>query len=360
MDSNGLVDCDIHNIPASDRALDEFLPQRWRGHLARFGMRQRHGLAQGYPYPKSAPLAARVDAWPPSGAPPGADLAFTRSQHLDPLGVNFGVLNCLHRAAQATDPDLSAAVCRAVNDWQLACWLEPEPRLRASIVLPFEEPALAAEEIGRRAADRRFVQALLVVRTAEPLGRRRYWPIYEAACAAGIPVGIHFGGYAGQPITPGGWPSYYLEDHTLMAQSFQGQLASLVFEGVFERFKDLRVVLIEGGLAWLPSLMWRMDRAFEAMRDEVPELSCRPSEYVRSHVWMTTQPVEEPPRPPQLLQVFEWIGAPTHLLFATDYPHWDFDSPKQALPRAMDQSLRRAILCGNALELYGLPSERSA
>ena len=85
----------------------------------------------------------------------------------------------------------------------------------------------------------------------------------------------------------------------------------------------------------------------------------RPSEYVREHVWFTTQPIEEPDDPKQLVWAIEQAGIGNRLLFATDYPHWDFDSPKQALPRAMDALLRRAIMCENALELYGLPRERA-
>lgn len=351
--ATGLVDCDIHNYPASEAVLRPYLSERWRRHLERFGGRNRHGLAQGYPYPKSAPQAARVDAWPPAG-PPGSSLAFMREQLLDPLGVSVGILNCLHAGANQLDAELGAALCQAVNEWQVAEWLEPEPRLRASIVMPFDAGDLAAAEIDRAGGKAGFVQALMLVRTLEPMGRRRYWPIYEACERHGLPLGMHFGGYGGHPISSSGWPSFYLEDHTAMAMAFQTQLVSLVFEGVFERFPGLRVVCIEGGVAWLPPLVWRMDRLFEQMREEVPELRRRPSEYVREQVWLTTQPVEEPDRPEQLIQVFERIGQ-DRLLFATDYPHWDYDDPARAFPAPLPDALRRRVYGGNARELYGLP-----
>jgi predicted TIM-barrel fold metal-dependent hydrolase len=140
-----------------------------------------------------------------------------------------------------------------------------------------------------------------------------------------------------------------------MAMAFQAQLISLVFEGTFERFPGLRVVCIEGGLSWLPALVWRMDRLFDEMRDEVPELSRRPSEYVREHVWLTTQPAEEPDRPEELIQVFERIGS-DRLLFATDYPHWDYDDPLRAFPAPLPEGLRERVYGANARALYDLPS----
>jgi predicted TIM-barrel fold metal-dependent hydrolase len=78
-------------------------------------------------------------------------------------------------------------------------------------------------------------------RTDEPLGRRRYWPIFEAACASNLPIAVHVGGTNGHPSTGGGWPSYYMEEHTRWRETMQAVLSSLVFEGVFERFPQLRV-----------------------------------------------------------------------------------------------------------------------
>jgi Predicted metal-dependent hydrolase of the TIM-barrel fold len=133
-------------------------------------------------------------------------------------------------------------------------------------------------------------------RTDEPLGRRRYWPIFEAAERNNLPIADHVGGTNGHPSTGGGWPSYYMEEHHAVAETMQSVLSSLVFEGVFERFPGLRVVIMEGGLGWIPSFSARMDKHWLRLRSEVPHLKRSPSEYISEHVWFTTQPMEEPGR----------------------------------------------------------------
>ena len=113
--------------------------------------------------------------------------------------------------------DMGAGFARAVNDWIAAEWLDKEPRLRASIVVPMQNAELAVEEINRVAPDRRFVQILLLVMHDHPLGKRHYWPIYAAAEKHGLPVGIHAGSAYRHPVTPLGWPTYYTEDYAAQA-----------------------------------------------------------------------------------------------------------------------------------------------
>jgi len=344
----GLIDCDIHNTPAPG-ALKRYLPERWRDYHERFG---RPAYTGAY-YPKASPSAARTDSWPPTGGPPGSDLAFLREQLLDAWPIVYGILNTLTTIRNQLR-EYDATLAQAINDWQIAEWLEPEPRLRAALVVPCDDGELAAAEVRRLGGDPRFVQILLPVRTGEPLGKRRYWKLYEAAVSHNLPIGIHFGGGSGYPITGAGWPSYYLEDHCGMAQSFQAQLISLVCEGVFEHFPTLKIVLIEGGFAWLPALKWRLDRSWRCLRDEVPHLRELPSESIDRHVWLTTQPIEEPSRPEHFLQLLEELGGAERLLFATDYPHWDFDAPDRALPVRLAPEVERKIMAENARALYRL------
>jgi len=249
--------------------------------------------------------------------------------------------------------EFGAAAATAINDWQLEVWARPEPRLKASVVVTQENPVAAIAEIERRASDRRFAQVNVSPRGTEPLGRQRYRPIYEAAVAAGLPIGVHVGGYGGHAPTGSGWPSYYSEEHHSNAHTMQAQLTSLIIEGVPERFPTLKFIFIEGGFGWVPAMAWRLDKHWPHFRDEVPHVRRPPSEYVREHFWFTTQPIEEPDNPHDLRAVMDWIGW-DRILFSSDYPHWDFDDPRSAIKCQMSKAERAAVFRGNAQALYGL------
>ena len=145
-----IADCDIHHSPRDFRLLYPYLEARWRTHLDLFGQRPRQGNYSGPQYPKGQPDASRRDAWPPGGGRPGSNLDFMRSHHLDPHGVALGVLAMIRPHPGGTQNlDLSGAMCRAINDWQVAEWTGPEPRLKASIVVPYEDAAASVAEIER-------------------------------------------------------------------------------------------------------------------------------------------------------------------------------------------------------------------
>jgi len=349
-----VIDGDIHPSPASRRTLDQyFLSDQWRQHHQTYGSRTWTGTN----YPRAYPNAARQDAWPPNGGPAGSDLDFMRMQLLDAWNIEYGILQPLLGAGGQRNHEYAAALSSAINEWQIAEWLEPEPRLRSGLVVAYESPRHTLKEIERRASYPGFVQLMLVIRTSEPLGRQKYWPMYEAAEALDLPIGIHVAGQGGFPCTGAGWPSYYLEDHAGMSMAFQAQMASLILEGTFEEFPRLKIVLIEGGFGWVPPLAWRMDAAWKKLRSEVPNLKRLPSEYFQEHFWLTTQPMEEPHKPEHFVQMLEqapWLQD--KLMFATDYPHWDFDAPDACLPDVrLPDGFEAKLMHENARKLYRLP-----
>ena len=350
-----LVDCDIHPATKSASELFPFMAKRWQEHAVTFGSHVRQGLSEGLAHPRMTPDVARVDAWPEDGSTPGSDPEFMRKQHLDANGVEYGILIPLGRSgSHQRNLDYGAALCSAVNDWQISKFCDFDKRFRASITVTQEDAAVAVAEINKRANEKRFVQVLLPPRSLEPLGRRRYWPIYEAAVANKLPIGLHLGGMGGHPSTGSGMPSYYIEEHTSMVQTMQALIASMVIEGVFEQFPELQIVLIEGGFTWEPALRWRLDKHWKRFKSEVPHLKRAPSEYVVEHFRFTTQPIDEPENPRDMRHVVDWVGV-GRLMFSTDYPHWDFDDPRYALNHlGLSEAEKKKIFSGNAKEFYGL------
>ncbi len=350
----GVIDCDVHHALRSPKDLHPYLSVRWREHLQTYGSRTPVPFVASSSYPKSAPALSRHDSWPPGGGPPGSDLKFLQQQLLDRYGIETGFLHLLSiTGMDQRNQEFGAAICRAINDWQFHEWTQQDQRLKAAIVVPGEDAAAAVAEIERWAGNSDFAQVSLLTHAIEPLGRRRYWPIYEAAAAHNLPIGLHVSGNNGRAVTPAGWPATYAEWHQEVAISQQAVVASLVCEGVLARNPGLRVVIVEAGLAWVPSLCWRLDRHWARMKDEVPHLDAPPSSYIRRQMWFTTQPLDEPERPEDILKVLDWLGW-DRILFATDYPHWDFDDPETAFKVRMTEAQRRMVFRDNARAAYGL------
>jgi uncharacterized protein len=342
------IDCDIHPAVPDGKALLPYFNEFWREMIVLRGIDK---LALNLTsYPPNAPASVRAD-WRSSGGRPGSDFSLLQRHALDEFGSQFAICNVLHGGQLLHSEDMAAVFCTAINQWIARELLDRDPRLRASILIPLENPAMAVEEIERCAADPRFVQVLMYVMGEMPLGRRYYWPIYEAAVKHGLPIGVHAGsGYRHAP-TSIGWPSYFMEDYVAQSAAFETQLLSFIAEGAFAKFPELKVVFLESGFTWLPAFMWRANKTWRGVRAEVPWVKQSPPELIRHHLRLTIQPVDPPDDPTALERIVDQLGSDDMLLFSTDYPHGHFDGTN-ALPAALSGRLAAKVLVDNALATY--------
>jgi predicted TIM-barrel fold metal-dependent hydrolase len=343
------VDCDVHNAVPRISALFPYLPERWQDYCVEHGVT---GLE-----PAGYPVRAALSATPDSrrgGGPPGSSTETLSEDVFGDPEVGLAILNCLYAVQPIHNEDWGAAMARALNDWVAAEWLAADSRFRASIVVTSQNPRLAVEEIQRLEANRSFVQVLLLSGTGVPLGKRAYWPMFEAAIAAGLPVAIHPGTAGGNPPTPVGWPSTLIEDYAAGSLAMQAQLASLVCEGVFQKFPDLTVVMLESGVTWLPSLMWRLDKNWKGLRREIPWLNELPSHVVQRHVRFSVAPFDRPEADPGrwIRSFLDQIGSLDMLLYASDYPHWHRHDAWAGLLSFLSESERRKVLHDNPHRTY--------
>src|SRR6201996_7198576 len=234
-----VIDCDVHPVVSGIASLLPYLDDHWRETVVRRGVEDLTTIA----YPTRNPLSFRQDWRDATTGRTATDAATLGRQALDPFSTDLAICNCLYGVQAQFSEDLGVAFAQALNDWIAREWLDRDPRLRASIVVPMQDVERAVDEINRCAPDRRFVQVMLLVGSETTLGRRSNWPIYAAAERHGLPVGIHAGSMFRHPVTSVGWPTTYTEEYINQAGAFQTQLGSLIAEGVFAKFPDLTVVL---------------------------------------------------------------------------------------------------------------------
>lgn len=351
------IDCDFHNhFKKGLHDLKPYLPYTTWHRLSgeHTGQAGQFALPRNNIYINACGLRRR-DSFLDDGTEIAADARLSAQYVLDEYKIERAVLlpGNLFGLGAVPDPDLSAAIASAANDWQTEHWTQVDPRYRASLVIAPHDPALAVKEI-ERAGNRPGVCQIIMPGMNVLMGERHYYPIYEAAAHYGLPVAIHpnaaDGIYAKAPNLVGTY-TYYVEWHTAACFVFQANMISLICQGVFERFPTLKIVMVEGGFAWVPGLIWRLDKNWQGLRDEVPWVKRSPSSYLFEHFRFTTQPVVEPTRE-RLHAICDMIHAEQTLMFSSDYPHWDFDNPLRALDDVPEE-IRENIRAGNASKLYG-------
>jgi uncharacterized protein len=236
----------------------------------------------------------------------------------------------LHDWEHGGDATVAEGVARAHNRGMVE-FCSVDDRLLPTCYVPLADidraPALADEAIAMGAA------ALLVASGCPPGHSPSHVgldPVWARAQEAGIPVVFHVGGTGdlidagyfnnGLPVPPdfhGGEENFRSVDYMGIPGPPAQTVATMIFDGVLERFPNLRIGVIEQGAIWVPSWMRQMESAFDAFvrhEERLQSLSLRPSEYVRRQIRFTPYPTED----------VGWIIAqagPEIALFSSDYPH---------------------------------------
>ena len=248
--------------------------------------------------------------------------------------------------------EIEAELATAYNRWIVEQVLPHEPRMKAMLYLPFNTPE-AAEATVKRFLGAPGVVGFLVTSTRyQPVHANEYMRLYAMLEEADMPIGFH---------AHHNWHNEYtrhlnrfLSMHAIsFVLSNMVHLTNWVINGLPERFPQLKVMWIESGLAWLPFLMQRLDHEYLMRVSEAPLLRRLPSEYI-SEMFYTMQPMETTNL--KLLEgTFEAIRAETQLLYASDWPHWDFDVPAKVFDLPfLNERARRNILGLNASRVFNL------
>lgn len=343
-----LIDTDIHHEIRSTADLLPYLPDQWKRYITEYGWVPERSI----PFNQvRKDTKYRMDARPADGATPGSDYGLLKEQLLDKHRIAYGVLTGWFYEATVCKGwyEFAAARASAYNDYTVEHWLSKDKRLLGSITIP-REPGAAVREIDRMAAHPQMKQVMLPIADFA-WGDPYYHPIFEAAARHRLPIAMHLSAVI--TAQGGDFLRYYVAWRSVHPQAYMTQTISLITNGVFDRFPDLQVALVEGGFEWVPFMMHRMDSAYKALRQETPWVKRMPSDYFRDNMKFTTQPWDDLTTQ-QFLNIIDMMGSEKMIMYASDYPHWDFDPPERTLPGSIPESLRSGILYENARGFYGL------
>jgi predicted TIM-barrel fold metal-dependent hydrolase len=260
-------------------------------------------------------------------------------------GLAFGLIQ---------DRDWAIGLARAYNDWLYHVYMKSSPRFKGLALIPIHDVPAAVDELKRAVLELGMPGAVLPAATvlAKAYGDRSFHPIYEEAQRLDCVLACH-----GAPSK--GWGFDYFDafnkTHTLEHHFSQMlQLTSMVLDGVFEYFPNLRVAFLEAGIGWVPYMMDRLDEEFERRGKRwTPYLTKKPSEYIRGGKIFFSCEVDEHTIP----HAISVLGS-DNIFFPSDYPHErdreEFldDIPNFLKRTDLSDEVKQKILFDNALRFY--------
>ena len=356
-----VIDVDVH-LHESPQSIVPYCEMPWRKSLELISTLPEGSL--DIPY-----FCPAMTVWTPPFPPTGGERRHTVTsatqmrKDLDEMSVDIGVIFPDHFLQLPVLRDVSYAttLARAYNRWLTDEWLGENNGLKGAVLIPPQNPVAAAEEIRRYAGHKNIVAICLPASCLETLyGHHCYEPIYDAAQETGLPVMLHSAGavFPVFPFNTNCFSTVFSVHIVSHAFSMMANLLSMMETGVPARFPKLRIGFVEAGFAWRPWMMLRMDKEFTERRREMPFLAAPPSTYVRQ-MFFATQPIEEPENMGDLATLLSLFGGQDSVMFASDWPHHDFDHPNKILQIPVSPEVQRKLLSGNAMRFLNLEESAS-
>jgi predicted TIM-barrel fold metal-dependent hydrolase len=275
---------------------------------------------------------------------------------MDAMSIDYSCLFPTMLLAVGMHPstEMEIELCWAYNRWLTEVVLpEADGRFYSMLSLPLSDTDEALRQV-ETFGDRKHVSGFMVssVRSM-PVHHNSCMKVYRAIEERGLSLSFHSAVNVGEPVFKS--LNRFASVHALGFPIYNIiHLTNWVTNGLGERFPKLPVIWIEGGLAWIPFLMQRLDHEFKLRASEYPLLKKKPSDYMRD-MYFASQPMEREDMI-ALECTFRMINAETQLMYASDYPHWDFDLPSTVwdLP-FLSEKAKHNILGGTAARLFKLP-----
>ena len=217
-----------------------------------------------------------------------------------------------------------------------------------------DDIAGALREIEKYKDHPRVVQIGVPLQSREVYGKPQFWPLWEAAVDANLPVAVHIEVGAGIQFapTPSGTTRTYEQYVSFMALNYLYHLMNMIAEGVFERMPDLKFVWADGAADMLTPFIWRMDCFGRPHLEQTPWAPKMPSDYLPGHVFFVQGAMDGPGDTDFAGEWFGFTGKEDMVMFGSSYPHWQ--SSELTVPSAFSAEQRDKLCWRNAAQLYGI------
>lgn len=351
-----VVDVDVH-VNDTPRELAPYIDMPWRKSLEYLEeVPWRYLSIPGY----APQFRDNLPLWP------GGNTMFRQvtspaqmKEELSGFHIDIGVLFPDHLLLINNLPQVeyAAALARAYNAYIVDKWCDKEQGLKGCIIACSQDPEDAAREIEKYKNVEGIVGIYLPCAGLDVLwGHKKYDPIFHAAESAGLPLILH----AATTLVPH-FPNNVHQYETLIGQfvfphcfSMMANMLKMMEKGIPVRFPKLKICFEEAGISWVPFMMMRLDKVYLEQRREWGILEHPPSHYVKNFYY-ATQPIEEPDKPEHLKQIIDMFEGENRVMFASDWPHHDFDHPREVFNNpAFTPEMRRKIMGENALEFFNI------